>query len=47
MHGAGGGAPKGEANGNYKTGEHTAEVREARRLVQALLRRAKEAEAAV
>jgi hypothetical protein len=45
MHGAGGGAPKGEANGNYKTGEHTAEVREARRLVQALLRRAKEAEA--
>src|SRR5829696_8666309 len=28
MHGAGGGAPKGEANGNYKTGEHTAELRE-------------------
>jgi hypothetical protein len=43
MHGARGGAPKGEANGNYKTGEHTAEVREARRLVRAILRRAKEA----
>jgi len=45
MHGARGGAPKAEVNGNYKTGEHTAEVREARRLVQAILRRAKEAEA--
>ena len=45
MHGARGGAPKGEANGNYKTGEHTAELREARRLVRAILRRAKEAEA--
>src|SRR5215208_1311785 len=43
MHGARGGAPKAEANGNYKTGEHTAEVREARRLVRAILRRAKEA----
>src|SRR5215207_1047530 len=32
MHGARGGAPKGEANGNYKTGEHTAELREARGL---------------
>jgi hypothetical protein len=42
-----GGAPKGEANGNYKTGEHTAELREARRLVRAILRRAKEAEAIV
>src|SRR5215204_3805015 len=29
MHGARGGAPKAEANGNYKTGEHTAEVHEA------------------
>jgi hypothetical protein len=47
MHGARGGAPKGEANGNYKTGEHTAELREARRLVRAILRRAKEAEAIV
>src|SRR5215207_7935663 len=27
MHGARGGAPKGKANGNYKTGEHTAELR--------------------
>jgi len=44
MHGARGGAPKGEANGNYKTGEHTAELREARRLIGAILRRAKEAE---
>src|SRR5215207_4975028 len=44
MHGARGGAPKAEANGNYKTGEHTAEVREARRLVRAILRRAKEAD---
>ncbi len=41
------GRPRGEANGNYKTGEHTAEVREARRLVQAILRGAKEAEAIV
>src|SRR5215208_475819 len=47
MHGARGGAPKGEANGNYKTGEHTAELREARRLVRAILRRAKETEAIV
>ena len=47
MHGAHGGAPKGEANGNYKTGEHTAELREARRLVCAILRLAKEAEAIV
>ena len=45
MHGARGGAPKAEVNGNYKTGEHTAELREARRLVRAILRRAKEAEA--
>src|SRR5215207_6809550 len=45
MHGARGGAPEGEANGYFKTGEHTAEVREARRLVRAILRRAKEAEA--
>ena len=47
MHGARGGAPKGEANGNYKTGEHTAELSEARTLVRAILRRAKEAEAIV
>src|SRR5215204_2594496 len=38
MHGARGGAPKGKANGNYKTGEHTAELREARRLVRAIHR---------
>src|SRR5215213_656456 len=47
MHGARGGAPKGKANGNYKTGEHTAELREARRLVRAILRRTKDAEAVV
>jgi hypothetical protein len=47
MHGAGGGAPEGRANGNYKTGEHTAELRDARRFVRAILRRAKEAEAIV
>jgi hypothetical protein len=47
MHGARGGAPKGDANGNYKTGEHTAELREARRLVRAIPRRTKEAEAIV
>ena len=42
LHGARGGAPKGEANGNYQPGEHTAEVREAKRLVRAILRRAKD-----
>jgi hypothetical protein len=47
MHGARGGAPKAEANGNYKTGEHTAEVREARRLVREILRQAKDVEAIV
>jgi len=46
-NGARGGAPKGKANGNYKTGEHTAELREARKLVRAILRRAKEAEVIV
>jgi glucans biosynthesis protein len=43
MHGPWRGA-EGEANGNYKTGEHTAELREARKLIRAILRRAKEAE---
>jgi hypothetical protein len=43
MHGARGGAPKGEANGNYKDGQCTAEILEAARLVRALLCRAKEA----
>ena len=42
MLGARGGAPKGKANGNYKTGEHTVELREAKRLVRAILRLAKE-----
>jgi hypothetical protein len=44
MHGAGGGAPKGEANGNYKTGRFTAEVIEASRYVRALARIANAAE---
>jgi hypothetical protein len=47
MHGARGGAPKGKANGNYKTGEHTAQLREAKKLVRAILRGAKEVEAIV
>jgi hypothetical protein len=48
MHGAGGGAPKGKANGNYKTGRFTAEVIQASRYVQALgrlVRQIEEAEA--
>jgi hypothetical protein len=38
MHGARGGAPKGKANGNYKTGQYTAELLNAVRLVRALAR---------
>jgi hypothetical protein len=43
MHGAGGGAPKGKANGRYSTGLHTAELIQARQIVRALARLAKEA----
>jgi hypothetical protein len=47
MHGGRGGAPKGKANGNYKTGRFTAEVVKASRYVRALAqlaRNVKEAE---
>ena len=43
MHGARGGAPKGKANGRYRTGLHTADLIQARRLVRALARIAKDA----
>jgi ribonuclease HI len=46
MHGARGGAPEGKRNGNYKTGEHTSEVLEMKRLIRALMQ-AKEIEALV
>jgi hypothetical protein len=45
MHGACGGAPKGEANGNYRTGEYTGEVLETERLIRALTRQAKKLKA--
>jgi len=45
MHGARGGAPTGKANGNYRTGEYTAEVLETKRLIRALTRQAKKLEA--
>ena len=41
MHGARGGAPTGKANGNYRTGEYTAEVLETKRLIRALTRQVK------
>jgi hypothetical protein len=37
-HGAGGGAPKGERNGNYKTGHYTREAIALRKDISALLR---------
>ena len=37
-HGAGGGAPKGERNGNYKTGLYTREAVAERRMLSALLK---------
>ncbi len=46
MHGAGGGAPKGKANGNYKTGRFAAEVIQVTRYVRALARFANEIEEA-
>ena len=45
MHGARGGAPKGKRNGNYRTGEYSAEVLETKRIIRALTRKAKELEA--
>ncbi len=38
FHGAGGGGPKGELNGNYKHGLYTNEAIEERRALSALLR---------
>jgi hypothetical protein len=38
FHGAGGGGPKGERNGNYKHGLYTNEAIEERRTLSALLR---------
>ena len=47
FHGAGGGAPKGKANGSYKSGLHTEEARAARRAIQELLRQSKKTIAAI
>jgi hypothetical protein len=41
-HGAGGGAPKGERNGNYKTGFFTREAVAERRMLSALLKLSRE-----
>jgi hypothetical protein len=38
FHGAGGGAPKGRANGSYKHGLYTQKAKAARRLMSDLLR---------
>ena len=38
FHGAGGGAPKGRANGSYKHGLYTQQAKAARRLISDLLR---------
>ena len=42
FHGAGGGGPKGERNGNYKHGLYTNEAIEERRALLALLRASRE-----
>ena len=44
MHGAGGGAPKGERNGRYRTGLFTAELIEARKQVRTLVKLDRESE---
>ena len=41
-HGAGGGAPKGDRNGNYRHGLFTAEAKQQRKAVSLLLRMARE-----
>jgi hypothetical protein len=41
FHGAGGGAPKGKANGSYKHGLYTQEAEVERRLVSDLLRQSR------
>jgi len=42
MHGAGGGAPRGKAHGNYRHGCRSIESEEARRIVNALARLVRE-----
>ena len=44
MHGARGGAPKGERNGRYRTGLFTAEMRELRRVIRTLTKAARDLE---
>jgi hypothetical protein len=44
MHGAGGGAPKGERNGRSRSGLFTAEMIEARRLIRTLAQAARDVE---
>jgi hypothetical protein len=44
MHGAGGGAPTGEANGNYRHGRRTQEMTRTLRLCRALAQFAREIE---
>jgi hypothetical protein len=41
VHGAGGGAPTGERNGNYKSGHYTREAIALRRDISALLRQSR------
>ncbi|MGE4249045.1 MAG: hypothetical protein AB7F09_06630 [Parvibaculaceae bacterium] len=41
FHGARGGAPKGPANGAYRTGQHTKEAKTARQQVRHLLKQSK------
>jgi hypothetical protein len=41
MHGAGGGAPRGKRNGNYRHGERTAEATAVRRTISRLLRQSR------
>ena len=42
FHGAGGGGPRGERNGGYRHGLHTAEAVEERKAVASLIRMARE-----
>jgi hypothetical protein len=43
MHGAKGGGPRGECNGNYRMGRYTAEAKAERRSVRDLMREVREA----
>ena len=47
MHGAGGGAPKGEANGSYRHGQFTCQTVEQRQALELLIRFARISAAAV